>query len=172
MCVDAGSACPEGTLVGTNAPQTGAAYQYDFRPDPNTIGKPPAVAGRESDYEAMAKDYQNSQTAAAEEAVVHAEQSAGAAFAAHDFELDSKAQRLDSEKQEVRKEMNIAAADAAAFKKADALHDKAVLAVKTARAAELAQEKVVEEAKETLKQEEKRLKRPKWQCPRQCMLSS
>merc|ERR1712139_113412 len=160
-CVSDEAECPQAqsmeSLKERRFRQGPANYEYTFKPDPNKLDKPPSVAGREEDYEGMAKDYENSQAAAAEEAIVHAEQSAGTAFAAHDFELDSKAQRLNAEKQEVKKDMNIAAAAAASFKKADAGHDKSVLEVQKSLAAEKAQEKVVREAELTLRAEKKRL---------------
>merc|ERR1719261_1335489 len=57
--------------------------------------------------------------------------------------------------------MNLAAAEAAAFKKASAAHEKAGLDVKKAQEEEKAQERVVEEAKKTLEAEEKKLREAK-----------
>jgi len=149
-CVDNEQSCPVTEL------QRGA-YDGVFPPEPFKLDGPPAVAGREEDYKGMAEDYKNSETQADEQAITNAEVSAGLSFSAHDYALEEKTERLNAKKQQVKKEMNVAAADAAAFKTADATHDKAVLEVTKAKAAEKAQEAVVAEAKATLKAEEQRL---------------
>jgi len=53
-------------------------------------------------------------------------------------------QRLAAKKQEVEKDMNLAAAEAAHFKEASKAHDEAALNVKKSQEEEKAQERVVE----------------------------
>merc|ERR1712072_1619441 len=119
------------------------------------------VAGREADYQAMASNFHDSQVADDQQSIVNAEQSAGLGFASHDQALAEHEQRLAAKKQEVEKDMNLAAAEAAAFKSASAAHDKAALDVKKSQEEEKAQENVVEEAKKTLEAEEKKLREAK-----------
>jgi len=153
-----GIECPE-VSVETNVGTAG--FKYEFKPDPTTLPTPPNVAGRQADYEAMASNFHDSQVSGEQQAIVNAEQSAGLGFASHDQALEEHEQRLAAKKQEVEKDMNLAAAEAAAFKKASAAHEKAGLDVKKAQEEEKAQERVVEEAKKTLEAEEKKLRQAK-----------
>jgi len=138
-----------------------SGFEYEFKPQPTSLPKAPNVAGREADYRAMASNFHDSQVADDQQSIVNAEQSAGLGFASHDQALAEHEQRLAAKKQEVEKDMNLAAAEAAAFKSASAAHDKAALDVKKAQEEEKAQENVVEEAKKTLEAEEKKLREAK-----------
>merc|ERR1712127_237412 len=68
---------------------------------------------------------------------------------------------MAAKKQQVEKDMNLAAASAAAFKSASQAHDQAVTEGKKAQLAEKAQENVVEQAKATLRAELAKLKTAK-----------
>lgn len=138
-----------------------SGYKYQFKPEPTTLPDAPNVAGREADYQAMASNFHDSQVSDDQQSIVNAEQSAGLGFASHDQALAEHEQRLAAKKQEVEKDMNLAAAEAAAFKAASAAHDKAALDVKKSQEEEKAQDNVVDEAKKTLEAEEKKLREAK-----------
>jgi len=165
-CADGESLCPDGACAiecpSFDADKHGqAGHRYEFQPKPTTLSKPPNVAGRSTDYEAMAENFHDSQISGEQQAIVNAEQSAGLGFASHDQALQEHEQRLAAKKQEVEKDMNLAAAEAAKFKAASAAHDQTALNVKKAQEEEKAQERVVEEAKKTLETEEKKLREAK-----------
>merc|ERR1712159_949191 len=163
-CAEGEVLCQDGTCAlscDAASVDTPAGFKYEFKPNPTTLPQPPNVAGRKDDYEAMAANFHASQVAGEQQAIVNAEQSAGLGFASHDQALAEHEQRLAAKKQEVEKDMNLAAAEAAAFKSASAAHDKAALDVKKAQEEEKAQENVVEEAKKTLEAEEKKLREAK-----------
>jgi len=109
----------------------------------------------------MASNFHDSEVQGEQQAIVNAEQSAGLGFASHDQALQEHEQRLAAKKQEVEKDMNLAAAQAAHFKEATKAHDESALNVKKSQEEEAAQERVVEEAKKTLEAEEKKLREAK-----------
>merc|ERR1712159_730918 len=163
-CAEGEVLCQDGTCAlscDAASVDTPAGFKYEFKPNPTTLPQPPNVAGRQDDYEAMAANFHASQVAGEQQAIVNAEQSAGLGFASHDQALAEHEQRLAAKKQEVEKDMNLAAAEAAAFKSATGAHDKAALDVHKAEEEEKAQERVVEEAKKTLEAEEKKLREAK-----------
>lgn len=163
-CAEGEVLCQDGTCaLSCDAAQvdTPPGFKYEFQPNPTTLSQPPNVAGRKDDYEAMAANFHASQVSGEQQAIVNAEQSAGLGFASHDQALAEHEQRLAAKKQEVEKDMNLAAAEAAAFKSATGAHDKSALDVHKAEEEEKAQERVVEEAKKTLAAEEKKLREAK-----------
>jgi len=156
--------CQDGTCAmscDAASVDTPAGFKYEFKPNPTTLPQPPNVAGRQADYEAMASNFHSSQVSGEQQAIVNAEQSAGLGFASHDQALAEHEQRLASKKQEVEKDMNLAAAEAAAFKSATGAHDKSSLDVHKAEEEEKAQENIVKEAKKTLEAEETKLREAK-----------
>merc|ERR1711998_24242 len=156
--------CADGTCAIECAsvnPDAKPGFEYEFQPKPTTLSAPPNVAGREADYQAMAANFHDSQVSGEQQAIVNAEQSAGLGFASHDQALQEHEQRLAAKKQEVEKDMNLAAAQAAHFKEETKAHDEAALNVKKSQEEEAAQERVVEEAKKTLEAEEKKLREAK-----------
>jgi len=156
--------CADGTCAiecPSVNPDAKPGFEYEFQPKPTTLSAPPNVAGREADYQAMAANFHDSQISGEQQAIVNAEQSAGLGFASHDQALQEHEQRLAAKKQEVEKDMNLAAAEAAHFKEASKAHDEAALNVKKSQEEEKAQERVVEEAKKTLEAEEKKLREAK-----------
>jgi len=163
-CAEGEVLCQDGTCAmscDAASVDTPAGFKYEFKPNPTTLPLPPNVAGRQTDYEAMASNFHSSQVSGEQQAIVNAEQSAGLGFASHDQALAEHEQRLASKKQEVEKDMNLAAAEAAAFKSATGAHDKSSLDVHKAEEEEKAQERVVEEAKKTLEAETKKLREAK-----------
>jgi len=166
-CAEGEVLCASGTCaiecdpVAVETSIGNSGFEYEFKPQPTTLPHAPNVAGREADYTAMASNFHDSQVADDQQSIVNAEQSAGLGFASHDQALAEHEQRLAAKKQEVEKDMNLAAAEAAAFKSASAAHDKAALDVKKSQEEEKAQENVVEEAKKTLEAEEKKLREAK-----------
>jgi hypothetical protein len=169
QCEEGQVVCPDGScaaecpdFVATASFKGGAAgLSYTFPPNPTHLAAAPDVAGKETDYNEIANNFHSSETAAEQLAIVKAEQSAGLGFASHDSALAESEQRMAAKKQQVEKDMNLAAASAAAFKSASQAHDQAVTEVKKAQLAEKAQENVVEQAKATLKAELAKLKTAK-----------
>jgi len=148
--------------VATASFKEGApGLSYTFPPNPTHLASAPDVAGKETDYNEIANNFHSSETAAEQLAIVKAEQSAGLGFASHDSALAESEQRMAAKKQQVEKDMNLAAASAAAFKSASQAHDASVTEVKKAQLAEKAQENVVEQAKATLRAELAKLKTAK-----------
>merc|ERR1711998_43729 len=163
-CASGEVMCADGTCAiecPSVDPDAKPGFKYEFQPNPTQLAAPPNVAGRQADYEAMASNFHDSQISGEQQAIVNAEQSAGLGFASHDSVLQEHEQRLAAKKQEVEKDMNLAAAEAAHFKEASKSHDEAALNVKKSQEEEKAQERVVEEAKKTLEAEEKKLREAK-----------
>lgn len=169
QCAEGQVVCPDGScasscpdFVATASFKEGApGLSYTFPPNPTHLASAPDVAGKETDYNEIANNFHSSETAAEQLAIVKAEQSAGLGFASHDSALAESEQRMAAKKQQVEKDMNIAAASAAAFKSASQAHDASVTEVKKAQLAEKAQENVVEQAKATLRAELAKLKTAK-----------
>jgi hypothetical protein len=163
-CASGEVMCADGTCAiecPSVNPDAKPGFKYEFQPNPTQLAAPPNVAGRQADYQAMASNFHDSQISGEQQAIVNAEQSAGLGFASHDSALQEHEQRLAAKKQEVEKDMNLAAAQAAHFKEETKAHDEAALNVKKSQEEEAAQERVVEEAKKTLEAEEKKLREAK-----------